>query len=203
MSDKKLLVGLVIFILLLITIGSVGLYSFYKSNEKVLHYCHAAKEAKDVLTIYHAQMSIWKDMLQSKENAPSFHKSYYEFSKLSDRIQDGLFNLKIRFIVEEDDTWEKIEQIRTLHQKASEKYVSVIFDKKIEALSIDPLTIMNEYETTILNGLENSFTSSMNLANKEIVKTKKLYLCLMSAFLAILTALAIIMTVMIIKGKRG
>jgi hypothetical protein len=107
MSDKKLLVGLVIFILFLITMGSVGLYSFYKSNEKTLHYCHAAKEAKDVLTIYQAQMSVWKDMLQSKENAPGFHKSYYEFSKLSDRIQDGLFNLKIRFMVEEDDTWRK------------------------------------------------------------------------------------------------
>jgi hypothetical protein len=98
---------------------------------------------------------------------------------------------------------EKIEQIRTLHQKASEKYVSVIFDKKIEALSIDPSTIMKEYETNILDGLENSFTSSMNFADKEIVKTKKLFLFLMSAFLAILTALTIIMTVMIIKGKRG
>jgi hypothetical protein len=203
MSNKKLLIGLVIFILLVATIGSVGLYSFYKSNEKTLYYCHSAKEAKEILTIYQAQIGIWKDMLQSKENAPGFHNYYYKFSKLSDKIQDGLFNLKIKFMVEEDDTWEKIEQIRTLHQKASEKYVSIIFDKKIEALSMDPSTIMKEYEAKILDGLENIFTVSMNVVDKEIGRSLKYYFPLMISFLVILTSLAIILIVTITKGKRG
>jgi hypothetical protein len=203
MSNKKLSIGLVIFILLSVLIGLVSLYSFSKSTEKAINYYHTAKDASSIQTIYQAQMRIWKDMLQSKENAPFFQNYYYEFSKLSDRIQDGLFNLKIKFMVEEDDTWEKIEQIRTLHQKASEEYISVIFDKKIQAFAMDPSTIMKEDEAKILDGLENIFKASMNVADKEIGKTAKFYFLMMSAFLVMLTALAIIMIVMIIKGKRG
>ncbi len=127
-SNKKLVIGLIIFILVLVINGSVGLYSFYKSNEKAIHYYNSVKDAKDIQGMYQAQINIWNNMLLSKENDSVFHNYYYEFSKISDRIQDGLFNLKIKFIGEEDNIDEKIEQVRLLHQKVSEKYISIIFE---------------------------------------------------------------------------
>jgi hypothetical protein len=202
MSNKKLLIGLVIFILLAVTIGSVGLYSFYRSNEKAITYYHTAKGASEIQSIYQAQISVWKDMMQRKEDSSIFHNYYYVFSKLSDRIQDGLFNLKIKFMVEEDNTWEKVEQLRILHQKISEKYVTIIFDKKVSALSLDPSSIMKEYEKPILDGLDDIAASSMNIADKEIGRSVKYYFPLMISFLIILTALAIILIVTITKGKR-
>lgn len=63
MSDKKLVSGLIMLVFFLVILGALGLFSFYKSNEKTLHYYHSAKDAKDIQTVYQAQINIWKDMI--------------------------------------------------------------------------------------------------------------------------------------------
>ena len=201
-SNKKLVIGLIILVLLLVITGSVGLYSFYKSNEKAIHYYNSVKDAKDIQTMYQAQINIWKNMIQNRENVSTFSRNYYEFSKQSERIQDSLFNLKIKFIGKEDNIGEKIEQIRSFHQKVSDKYVSLIFENLTIYLSLDPATVMKEDEAKVFDDLEKIVTSIMNLVDEEIGKTTKYYFPIMIAFLVMLTALVIIMIVIIIAGKR-
>ena len=201
-SNKKLVIGLIILVLLFVISGSVSLYSFYKLNEKAIHYYHSVKDAKDIQTMYQAQINIWKNMIQNRENVSNFSRNYYEFSKQSERIQDSLFNLKIKFIGKEDNIGEKIEQIRSFHQKVSDKYVSLIFENLTTYLSLDPATAMKEDEAKVFDDLENIVTSIMNLVDEEIGKTTKYYFPIMIAFLVMLTALVIIMIVIIIAGKR-
>ncbi len=61
---------------------------------------------------------------------------------------------------------------------------------------------MKEDEAKVLGDLEKIVTSIMNLADKKIGKTAKYYFFMMTAFIVMLTALAIIMIAMIITGKR-
>ena len=205
-ANKMLLIGLIIFILILDIIGSVGLYSFHKSNERTIHYYHLAKDARDIQTFYRTQVKTWNYMIQSTGNDSLFHSQYYEFSKLSDRIQDDLFNLKIKFTDEERNTSEEIAQLRSFHKQVSEKYISIAFDKTSNILLRDYssiMSVMKEDEAKIFDGLEKIVTSSINLADKEIGKTAKYYFFTVVTFFVMLTALAIIMIVMIIKEKRG
>jgi hypothetical protein len=199
--NKKLFIGLIILVLFLVIGGTVGLYSFYKSNEKAIQYYHAVKDAKDLQGMYREQSNKWKIMILSRENASVFPKNYYEFSKLSDKIQDNLFNLKMKFIGKEDNIGEKIEQVRSFNQKVYDRYVSLIFENLADDLSSHLPYLMQEDETKMHDDLEKITTSITNLADKEIGKVAKDYFFMAILFLVMLIAIAIMMIV-IITGKR-
>ena len=201
-SNKKLVIGLILIILLLVINGSFGVYSLYKSNKKTVYYYHTVKDAKDIQIMYQTQINIWKNMIQNRENVPNFSRNYYQFSKQAERIQDSLFNLKIKFIGEDDKIGENIDQMRQYHQKITDRYVSLIFENLSAYSPLDSVSSMKENEEKLHNELEMIASSITNLADKEVAKATKYYLLMMSAFLVLLTVLAIVMVVMIITAKR-
>jgi len=201
-QNRKLVIGLVLAIFILIVSGASGVYSFYKSNEKAAHYYDSLRDLKDIRTMYTTQISTLNDMVQNRWINNTFQKHYYEFSKTSDGIQDKLFNLKIKFIGEEDNLEEKIVQLKLLHKNVSDKYIAVIFETTNFLSSTDSSTAMKEDEAKLFNELEEIATSISNIADKKFGNTAKHFSFMMIAFLLILTTLVIVLTVMVVKAKR-
>jgi hypothetical protein len=201
-SNKKLTIGLIILILLLVISGSVGLYSFYNSNKKTIYYYNAVKDVKDIEKMYQTQINIWRNMILNKDNVSNFSRNYYEFSKQTERIQDSLFNLKIKFLSEQDNIGEKIDKMRLFHQKITDRYVSLVFENLTPYLSQNPAVAMKEDEERALDDLERIVASVTALADKKIGNSTEPYFFMAISFFVILTAIFFILILMIITERR-
>ena len=132
LSTKLLISGTLAFIILLLTSGFLGLYSIRKSMEDSQYYTEAELSALRIQKTFQSQFHLWEKMILEGNDFKEFQKNYHNYSKLTDRVQDSLFNLKltcmgIKVIPE------MIENLRLLHSEISRNhhtYIAKINEKE-------------------------------------------------------------------------
>lgn len=202
-SNRRIIIGLILIMLLMVVTAVAGFYSFYNANNKAIRYFHTLKDIKDIKAIYQEQISIWRSMVANKEDDRILHDAYYKFSKKADIIQDKYFNLRMKFLDDNDNhTAEKIEKIKSFHQKTSEKYISIIFEAPAGVLPYDQSVLMRDDEAKIFDDLDYISKVIMGMVSAEIGKTTNYYYFMLAAFLIILTLLSAIVIVIMISGKK-
>jgi len=180
-----------------------GFYSFYNANNKAIRYFHTLKDIKDIKAIYQEQINIWRSMVANKEDDRILRDAYYKFSKKADIIQDKYFNLKMKFLDDNDNhSAEKIEKIKLFHQKTSEKYISVIFEAPAAVLPYDQSVLMREDEAKIFEDLDYISKEIMGMVSAEIGKITNYYYFMLAAFVMILTMLSAILIVIMLSAKK-
>jgi hypothetical protein len=201
-SNKKLLIAVVLLISALLVCATAALYSFNNSNKKTIYYYNAVKDVKDIQKMYQTQINIWRNMIMSKDNASNFSRSYYEFSKQAERIQDSLYNLKIKFVVEEHNIGEEVDQMRLFHQKITDRYVSLVFENLTPNFLQNPALAIKDDEEKALHDLESIVSSITTLADKKIVNSAEPYFLLAITFFIMLTVAVILIVMIIIKRRE-
>lgn len=202
-SNRKIIIGLISIMLLMVVTAVAGFYSFYNTNNKAIRYFHTLKDIKDIKALYQEQISTWRSMAVNKEDDRILHDAYYKFSKKADIIQDKYFNLKMKFLDDNDNnTAEKIEKIKLFHQKTTEKYISVIFEVSAAVLPYDQSVLMRDDEAKIFEDLDYISKVIMGMVSTEIGKTTNYYYFMLASFLIILTMLSAILIVIMISGKK-
>ncbi len=202
-SNKKIIIGLILIMLLLIITAVTGFNSFYKSNNKAIRYFHTLKDIKDIKSMYQEQIVIWRTMAAYKGDDQVLRDAYYKFSKKSDIIQDKFFNLRMKYIDENDNhTAEKIEKIKLFHQKASEKNISVIFETSAAFMPYDQAVLMREDEAKLFDELDFISKEIISLVGTEIGKTTNYYYFMLGIFFLVMIILCAILTMIMISRKR-
>jgi hypothetical protein len=202
-TNRKIIIGLILIMLLMVVTTVAGFYSFYSTNNKAIRYFHTLKDIKDIKAIYQEQIGIWRSMAAHKEDDRVLHDAYYKFSKKADIIQDKYFNLRMKFLDDKDNhTAEKIEKIKSFHQKTSEKYISVIFEAPASVLPYDQSVLMRDDEAKIFEDLDYISKVIMGMVSTEIGKTTNYYYFMLAAFVIIIILLSAILIVIMIKGKK-
>ncbi len=202
-SNRKIIIGLILIMLLMVVTAVAGFYSFYNANNKAIRCFHSLKDIKEIKSIYQEQISIWRSMAANKEDDRILHDAYYNFSKKADIIQDKYFNLRMKFLDDNDNhTAEKIEKIKLFHRKTSEKYISVIFEAPAGVLPYNQSVLMRDDEAKIFDDLDYISKVIMGMVTTEIGKTTNYYYFMLAAFLIILTLLSAILIVIMISGKK-
>lgn len=202
-SNRKIIIGLIFIILIMVVTAVTGFHSFYNTNNKAIRYFNTLKDIKDIKALYQEQINIWRTMAAHKGDDQILRDSYYRFSKKTDIIQDKCFNLRMKFLDDNDNhTAEKIEKIKLFHQKTSEKYISIIFETSAAFLPYDQSVLMRDDEARIFDDLDFISKVIMGMVSAEIGKTKNYYYFMLAAFLIILTLLSAILIIIIISGRE-
>ncbi len=202
-SNRKIIIGLILIMLLMVVTAVAGFYSFYNTNNKSIRYFHTLKDIKDIKALYQEQISAWRSMAANKEDDRILHDAYYKFSKKTDIIQDKYFNLKMKFLDDNDNhTAEKIENIKLFHKKTTEKYISVIFEVPAAVLPYDQSALMREDEDKIFDDLDIISKAIIVMVSTEIGKTKNYYYFMLATFVIILALLSAILIVIMISAKK-
>ena len=200
-SNKKIIIALIVILTPIIIIAATGYYYFQKSNSRAARYFHTLKDVKDIKDIYQEQIAIWRTMAAYKGDDKILREAYYKFSKKSDIIQDKYFNLRMKFIDDhESHIAEKIEKIKSFHQKTSEKYISVIFENSAAFLPYDQSVLMRDDEIKIFDELDYISKEIMLLASKEISKSSSYYFVFF-VFLAVLVIISVFIVILIVRVK--
>lgn len=202
-SNKKIIIGLILIILIMVVTAVNGFYSFYNTNNKAIRYFHTLKDIKDIRALYQEQISMWRSMAANKEDDRILRDAYYKFSKMADIIQDKYFNLRMKFLDDNDNnTAEKIEKIKLFYQKTSEKYISAIFEAPAGVLPYDQSVLMRGDEAKIFENLDYISKVIMGMVSTKIGRTTNYFYFMLSVFVIIMILLSAIMIVIMISGKK-
>ena len=125
--------GVVFLVLFILTTGSIGFYSIYKSHQDSKDYIDAVDFAREIQVLMQKQFQTWRKIVLEGENPGVFRKEYLEFSRYSAVIQDLLFNLKTT-CYDFGDVPDKIFRLSRTHNSISYEYSSLLSELEVQVL---------------------------------------------------------------------
>jgi len=131
-SESYILIrgGLALFFFIFVLNALFGIYSVYRISFDLNENMKAIELARNAQIALHEQILSWENILTSGGNSVRFRKSYHEFSRHSQNVQNILFNLKLQNSGETtlpDD----IEKLRKKHRDITTEFTKHIVEMEM------------------------------------------------------------------------
>ncbi len=122
LTTKILITGILIFLLLLLTSGFIGLYTLKNSYIKTSHYIEAVNLARESQVYFQNQFYLWNNIILQGEDFSKYQTNYHSFTRYSDKVQDTLFNLKL-LCNNFKEIPDEITDLRQTHKQITTEYM--------------------------------------------------------------------------------
>ncbi|MBN2042029.1 MAG: ATP-binding protein [Spirochaetes bacterium] len=204
LSTKILISGMLTLIILLLTSGFLGLYSIRKAMKDSQYFTEAELSALRIQGIFQNQFHLWENMILKGNDPEQFQNNYHKYSKLADRVQDSLFNLKLA-CMEINGIPDKIENLRIFHNSISREHHTYIA-KLNEEYFKDKSRIVNLSQKKVKNAIremDDIVNKIKTESNNEIQNINEYYFNLILFTLILLSAIGGICAVYVTKKILG
>ncbi len=200
-SNLRMMIGLAVLFLLLLANGALALITWNTSNSRIGYYHASESESRETLALFQKQVHNWKEMLLSERGGRVYRTNFYAFSQQSSRIQDALFNLRMKFL-DQKEIAEEFLSVSAAHHALTGRYLSLLFelergDKKD---GIDPSDLVREEEGKALNAMHAVVAKMAALAEKEIARTNILFIISIAVSLTVISALFVLFIILIARN---
>jgi PAS domain-containing protein len=200
LTTKILITGILIFLLLLLTSGFIGLYTLKNSYIKTSHYIEAVSLARESQVYFQNQFYFWNNIILQGEDFSKYQDNYHSFTRYSDKVQDTLFNLKL-LCSNFKEIPDEITELRLSHKQITMEYM-IFIEKLVESnfRIKKQILISSKWKDEIaISEMNNLVTKIEDAAGREIKRINNYYFSLALAAFVLLSISVVLMGIYIAK----